>query len=245
MVEDVELRNFSRTVDGSVVMQADDINPRDIPPGQTTIGALAAAQRSVVPCSTVVHGVKWIKQGNNRSGRLVFPAKFSGEIATELATKETLAYYGAKLADDNNELISVEQAHQQTTFTYSEDYLTRYVEGKGGGATLERHDFCHTDRPEQHINTSGHFVIAKFLDGYETSIELTGFKIPTGHTLFIPAGVIHTNNYLRGRWNTMLAEDRPIDDVRMERAGRAFSFKFTALVNEETREQAGAGGLTI
>ena len=72
-------------------------------------------------------------------------------------------------------------------------------------------------------------------------MALTGFQIPRGQTLFIPGGVIHTNNYLKGRWNTMLAEGLDIDDVRMEKGGQAFSFKFTASMNEDTREQPGEG----
>ena len=136
MDEDDGLRFVRRTENGSIVMQADATNPRNINPGPTTLGGLAAPQRIVVPRFTVVHGVKWIKKESNQAGRLIFPETFSGEIATEFATKATLAYYGAKLADENKEPISVEQSHQQTTYTYSDDYLSKYVEVKAGGATL-------------------------------------------------------------------------------------------------------------
>ena len=60
------------------------------------------------------------------------------------------------------------------------------------------------------MRESGYFVLAKFLDEEKSELEMTGFKVavlesqtepvvqvPTRHTVFTPAGVIHTNNYLR------------------------------------------------
>ena len=150
-------------------MKSDDTIPRTIPTGRTTIGNLATPHKGVVPRYTVVHGVQWIKKSKAEGGKLIFPAKFSGEIETEVATPDTLAFYGARLADHSKEPIDVKLVHKQTTFTYSNDYLSKYVEekaerGGAGGATLERHKFYHTDRPEQDIKTSGHFIIGKFLD---------------------------------------------------------------------------------
>ena len=69
-------------------------------------------------------------------------------------------------------------------------------------------------------------VIGKFLDESETELELTGFLIPRDQTLWVPAGVIHTNNYLKGKWNTMLKIGEPIDAVELIRDGKQFSFTF-------------------
>ena len=219
-------------------MKSDNTSPRTIKPGPTTIGSLAPTRKGVVPRFTVVHGVQWIKKSETEGGKLTFPAEFSGEIETEIATLETLAFYGARLADHSMELIDIKLPHKQTTFTYSNDYLSKYVNekkerGGAGGASLERHEFFHTDQPEQDIKTSGLFIFGKFFDEYETTIVLTGFRIPQGQTLFIPAGVIHTNNYLKGRWNTMLAMNEDIDDVRMEKGGHTFSFNFAPTLNED------------
>ena len=220
------------------MLKTDGTCPRTIPPGPTTIGSLAPTHKGVVPRFTTVHGVQWVRKSETEGGKLIFPAEFSGEIETEIATLETLAFYKATFADHNTEPIDVSITHKQTTFTYSSDYLSKYVEeskerGGAGGATLERHKFCHTDQPEQDIKTNGHFIFGRFIDEYETKIALTAFRIPQGQTLFIPAEVIHTNNYLNGRWNTMLALDEDIDDVRMEKAGQAFSFSFTPTLNED------------
>ena len=146
------------------------------------------------PVSTVVEDVSWSQQ----LGQLQFPSSFSGEIATVLATPETLAYCGVKFANREEGWTKVHMEHKQTDFTYSENYLDNYVlvdkeKGGAGGATLERHNFCHTDTPYEAPGKSGVFVIGKFLDAAETKIELTGFVIPQGETLWVLPGVIHTN----------------------------------------------------
>ena len=84
------------------------------------------------------------------------------------------------------------------------------------GASLERHAFCHTDTPSKDgYGDQGIFVMGKFLNEEETEIELTGFVIPRGETLWVPGGTIHTNNYLKGNWTTMLAGEKIDDEVKM------------------------------
>ena len=74
---------------------------------------------------------------------------------------------------------------------------------------------------------SGAFVIGKFMDKSETRLELTGFSIPRGEVLWIPGGVIHTNNYLKGKWNTMLdINDKHIEAVKLQRDDKDFGFTF-------------------
>ena len=46
---------------------------------------------------------------------------------------------------------------------------------------------------------------------------ITGFKIPTGHTLHVPAYTIHSNDYLKGTWRTMLSHEPHIDHVQLVR----------------------------
>ena len=51
------------------------------------------------PFSTVINGVSWLvpKKG---TGLLEFPSSFTGEIATHIATAETLGHFGAKFANE-------------------------------------------------------------------------------------------------------------------------------------------------
>ena len=218
--------------DGSDALLTSTSSPRIIPLGQMPLRDLAPTVPGFPqkPCSTIVKGVRWCTP-KKPPGLLVFPSSFSGEIATDIATPETLAFYGAKFANRTEERIEVNIEHQQTNFTYAENYLHNYVlvakeKGGAGGATLERHSFCHTDTPFEDLNSSGIFVIGKFLDESETELELTGFLIPRNQTLWVPAGVIHTNNYLKGKWNTMLKIGEPIDAVELIRDGKQFSFTF-------------------
>ena len=34
----------------------------------------------------------------------------------------------------------------------------------------------------------------------ESTLHVTAFRIPVRHTLYLPAGVIHSNDYLKGTW---------------------------------------------
>ena len=54
---------------------------------------------------------------------------------------------------------------------------------------------------------SGTFIMAKFVDDAETELHISGFRVPTRHTLYIPPFVIHSNDYLKGTWRTMLSDE--------------------------------------
>ena len=218
--------------DGRDALVASESSPRIISPGQMPLRDLAPTDPEFPrkPRSTIVEGVRWCTP-KKPPGVLFFPSSFTGEIATDIATPETLDYYGAKFANRVDGKIDIPVQHQQTDFTYARDYLHTYVmapkeKGGAGGATLERHSFCHTDMPYEDLDKSGVFVIGKFLDESETRLELTGFSIPRGETLWIPGGVIHTNNYLRGKWNTMLSISEPIEAVELLRDNKNFSLTF-------------------
>ena len=59
-------------------------------------------------------------------------------------------------------------------FTYEEDYW-KYVEANGAG--LEHHAFAHLDCPLTPMKSSGHFVLAKFLNEQKTIISITAFQV--------------------------------------------------------------------
>ncbi len=105
--------------------------------------------------------------------------------------------------------------HAIQDFSYQNEYLSDYVTSPDalGGAGLERHDFTHLDCPLD--EDSGAFILAKFEDPEETVLHLTAFKVPTRHTVYVPGGCIHSNDYLRGTWRTMLSDEADIDHVQL------------------------------
>ena len=175
----------------------------------------------IVPKHTVVRGVTWESDASHQTGdkgRLVFPPGFDGRIQTEVATNNNLMYYGAALATGSEKEIKLLYHYDTMNFTMNPNYLKEYVlkDGKHslGGACVERHEFHHLDCPL--CDDSGHFIIAKFFDD-KRELHLTAFKIPTLHTLYLPGGTIHSNDYLKGTWCTMLSDEAPIDQVRLLR----------------------------
>ena len=194
----------------------------DVEPGSYNITDLAVFNDlpPITPKYVAVKGVTWNSSGvPNRSGRVVFPADFDGKLPVEVATNEYLAYYGAALANRNPERVFLKYRHCVQDITYHHDYLEAYVTSETalGGAGIERHDFAHLDCPLE--DDSGTFIIAKHSDDGE-ELHITGFKIPTRHTLYLPGGVIHSNDYLRGTWRTMLSDEAEIDHVQLVRQNK-------------------------
>jgi len=184
----------------------------------------------IKPASTIIEGVRWEDgdldgEGHKRPGKLHFPLDFNGEIFTELATTETLHHYGASLAESTRgEQVELAARQCLDDFTYAPNYLSKWVEMSAGGAGLEQHGFAHLDCPFERIGESGYYVLAKFNDEERTELEITAFQVPRRHTVFTPAMVIHTNNYLRGCWRTMLSDD-PVNEVKLHRGEEQFTFK--------------------
>ena len=182
----------------------------------------------VVPKFTKIQGVKWNKGKNGSKGTLMFPPNFDGFIETEYVTAAFAAYYSCTVTNVRSDsTVSLKMRHAIQDFTYIDSYLDEYVLNPNGnnGAGLERHDFTHLDCPKNEEN--GHFIIAKFVDDNETTIHITGFKIPAKHCLLIPEGVLHSNDYLKGTWRTMLSDEAPIDYVYLKNKNGPIHFKFS------------------
>ena len=215
--------SFKRTnKEGKLVMTGAPGMVADVVPGSYNLIDLAMFNDlpPITPKYVAVKGVTWNSSGvPNRSGRVVFPADFDGKLPVEVATNEHLAYYGATLATGNQLQVSLLYRHGIQDFTYQNDYLEAYVTSETalGGAGIERHDFAHLDCPLE--DDSGTFIIAKHSDDGE-ELHITGFKIPTRHTLYLPGGVIHSNDYLRGTWRTMLSDEAEIDHVQLVRQNK-------------------------
>ena len=196
----------------------------DVVPSDVSLLHLAcfANLPPIVPRHCAVSGVVWAAGGGGgTSGRAVFPAHFSGRVPTDIATNSHLAYYGCSMATGNPLSVSLLHRHGIQDFTYDDGYLSDYVTHSDflAGAGLERHHFAHLDCPfDDH---SGHFVIGKMVDtDGGTELHLTAFKVPTLHTIYVPPDTIHSNDYLKGTWRTMLSDEAAIDHVQLVRQRR-------------------------
>jgi Ca2+-binding EF-hand superfamily protein len=202
-------------ITGHNVMTGGEGIVKDIVPGEYQLGDLAFFRDlpKVIPKMTIVKGVSWESSKiPDTPGNLVFPRDFSGNIEAEIASNELLGYYGCTFANRKSEKVFIPYRHAVQDFTYEDDYLIDYVERKKGGAGLERHGFSHIDCP---LDEDSGFIILGKLDKGE--IHLTAFKIPRRQTLYVPGNCIHSNDYLKGTWRTMLSDETNIDHVYLKR----------------------------
>jgi len=219
--------SFKRRVDRATVMQSNKGLIQDILPGQYNLSELTRYKElgRVKPSRTIVQAV-WIEgDGGANPSKLILPSHFDGKIEVDIATPETVGYYGASLGDGHaaSTSLTLEQRHVLQDFTYGKEYLQKWVLGSAGGAALETHQFAHLDCPLGNFLETGHFILAKFLEEDPDSLEITAFMVPNQSTIYTPGGVMHTNNYLQGTWRTMLA-DGPINEAKMYRNDEKFNF---------------------
>jgi len=231
--------SFKRRVDRKTVMASPSGILADLLPGQYDAKTLAAYDDlpPIEPEKTIVYGVRWEegKYEEDENGKktwitpskLIFPNAFKGEIATDIATTETLKYYGAMLIESTQQKVDLDVRQVLQDFDYKDNYLEKWVTNPDGanGAALEHHPFAHLDCPLGPMKTSGYYMLAKWLNVEKTTIAITGFQVPTRHTVMTPKDVLHTNNYLKGTWRTMLA-DGFINEGKMFKAGHPISFTF-------------------
>ena len=225
--------NFQRYVQGKMAMVSPDHLVKDILPGNFIPTELVRFSDlpALNPRYAEVNGMRWMSsESAGQSGCLLFPESFSGKIPVQYATNELLSYFKVTIAESNDNPIALTLRHAIQDFTYSDNYLEDYCtlpkeKGGAGGAGCERHQFSHLDCPLK--EDSGIFVFLKFVDEKETCVHISAFRIPVRHTLYIPSGVIHTNDYLRGTWRTMLSNaGPPIDHVHLQKGSTDASEKF-------------------
>ena len=215
---------------GNIVMKGGHGMVADFVPGQYNLIDLACFSDlpPLIPKHTVVKSVTWEASSvRGKSGKIEFPADFDGKIQTDIATNEHLRYYGCSFADSQQEKISLLYRHGIQDFTYENEYLADYVKDTNGGSGIEKHEFPHLDCPLD--DDSGIFILAKLTDDNE--LHMTGFKVPKRHTLYIPGGCIHSNDYLSGTWRTMLSDEVDIDHVHLTKkmadgSHQNFTFEF-------------------
>ena len=211
---------------GEVVMTGGQDMVADFVPGEYNLIDLACFSDlpPLVPKHTVVPGVKWeSSRVRGKSGKIIFPADFDGKILTDMATNEHLRFYGCSFADSQQEKICLLYRHGIQDFTYENEYLSDYVKATNGGSGIEKHEFSHLDCPLDEEN--GYFILGKITDDAE--LHITAFKVPMRHTLYVPGGSIHSNDYLKGTWRTMLSDEADIDHVHLTKRGTGEHFSFS------------------
>lgn len=148
-------------------------------------------------------------------------------VPVEFATSILLDFYGCTLiGHDSLQEIKMTDKHVIQDFTYSMDYFEQYANKNSG---FEIHDFAHIDCPLDNLEGSGTFIIGKWNKDGDVLL-LTAFRVPQMHTLYIPGGVVHSNDYLLGTWRTMLSwtSEKPIDHVKLMSTSCKSSLGFTS-----------------
>ena len=67
--------------------------------------------------------------------------------------------------------------HVLDDYTYTGDYLQKWVIKSAGGAGMEFHEFAHLDCPLDSIRESGFYILAKWTDDDRTAMEITAFRV--------------------------------------------------------------------
>ncbi|CAF1452091.1 unnamed protein product, partial [Didymodactylos carnosus] len=225
---------------GQVVMTGSD-NIDDILPGQYSLVDLSCWKdnltQMIKPLHVKIPNVRWLSSPDKKPGLLIFPTNFNRSIPTDIATSQNLKYYGCAFANDNQLKVSLLHRHGTWDFIYTDNYKTDYVESVNGPG-LERHGFAHLDCPHAHPTRSGRFILGKFSEEDKSELHLTAFIIPTKHTLYVPPYTIHSNDYLEGRWRTMLSDgdiDRVILTFERDPGNlETFSFQFPIHTDHES-----------
>ena len=131
------------------------------------------------------------------------------------ADDATLGYYNCRLLK-LGDVISLNHRSIITDFAYRDDYFSSYVMDVLGSSLIEQHAFAHVNTPcNLH---SGHLVIGK-VDPDDRVLELTAFAVKPGDSVYIPAGTIHTNDYLLGTWKTLLSSACEFPSARVRQPG--------------------------
>ncbi|CAL1155176.1 unnamed protein product [Cladocopium goreaui] len=185
----------------SEASDAQNLSAFSLPAGRHSLKALALCSNVVLVPPHVAFAVDW--EVGKPHGQIQLPANFNGIVPIAPATPEFFSYYGAILTSQfSTDMVTLKAEHELIEFEYSPNYKEKWVlnpELGPGALGLERHEFAHLECPLD--EDSGILLLAK-LEGKE--LQMTGFRIPAYHTIYLAPKVIHSNDHLRNRWRTML-----------------------------------------
>lgn len=122
-------------------------------------------------------------------------------IPTQIATKETLAYYNARLIE-HGETIMFESPTEipQCYMSIGKSYVKDYIYGKKKGVYLEWHNTPHFHMP-MNEESRGCLILGKQLSNDE--YELSAFVIPYGYGVLMESFTIHNDLFLIGDYMVM------------------------------------------
>jgi hypothetical protein len=111
--------DFKRRVDRRTVMSGRSII-KDMRPGRYNLGAMVAFSDlpPLLPRHATIRNCFWIDGDGSKPGMLTFPVDFDGKIPVDIATSETVGYYGAAIA---------ESAPSAKTSVFLGRFATRYL----------------------------------------------------------------------------------------------------------------------
>ena len=196
---------------GDMVMESTKDMIVTIMPGEHSLVDLPYFREfsPIAPKHAVVKDFKWPSPSFG-PGKGIFPVDFSPNLPVEIATTEMVQYYGVSIFHRMKEPITLCHRHTIHDICYMENYLRDYILPVKGGSCIEVHEFSHLECPL--YTNSGYFILGKMVDN---DLHLTAFMVPTQHTLYIPGGVIHSNDYLRGTWRTMLSAEMEVREAKL------------------------------
>lgn len=114
------------------------------------------------------------------------------------ATDATLAYYGATLIEQGDELQFQTDLYPLFRMNIEQSYVADFImSDAGGGLYLEYHN----DKPHFHLNVKGEgfYLLAKWNEN-RSKLQITGFQIPHGQGVYTKGGGIHCDSCLIGDW---------------------------------------------
>lgn len=138
-------------------------------------------------------------------------------LKAERVSKEFLSSFKATLVkngeiipwkSENDDSIAKTPVHF-VTYKFGENYIDNYV-WKNGYFFIEKHAFPHYFTPVNH-ESEVNITLGRNLK--DRSIELTTFRVPFGHALFLEPNAIHTDSLSKGLIGLTLDEMAASDTV--------------------------------
>lgn len=117
-------------------------------------------------------------------------------IPSLVASNHYLSYYGALLLKPGDQVRFPDPTYPIWAMTIHKNYINEFLMSPaGGGFYLEYHH----DQPHYHhaLQGEGHYLLAKW-DPLRKKLQMTGFRIPTGHAIYTKKGAIHCDAALVG-----------------------------------------------
>lgn len=198
-----------------------------------TSDGLKKVEREVkVPPHVILEG-EWysdeLVQLSNGSNILGDNGIFSTEtnqlvIPVMEATEENLKYYNCRLLGIDDEVeFQTNGELPITVVEIGKNYVEEYLYGSGHGSYLEYHKTPHYHRG-MNEEARGYLVVGKWYcdeesneDEYFCKIQLSAVKIPFGKAVYMSPFVVHTDQFLIGKYEVVYTKSVVYSTVTLKR----------------------------